>query len=149
MHPKLKGIIAYFFPMQGQFLMRFNGVFYEAHIYHHWIMFCFLIGCSTGPTEIKDDEELNAIVNALIVSSKEAKKKAAEYPSIGIKSLKYDPSKDEISGELEKASTATAASRLLKVAESDTLCASNTRIIVSLMDSKDSARACMSRGVSA
>jgi type II secretory pathway component GspD/PulD (secretin) len=68
-----------------------------------------LAGCSSAPS-IKDDKELNSLVEALVKNSDEMKKKSAERVVKGIKTLKVET--DKVSADLEKASVPEVVRRM-------------------------------------
>ena len=68
-----------------------------------------LAGCSNAP-DIKDDKELNSLVEALVKNSDEMKKKAAERVVKGIKTLKVEA--DRVTADLERASVPEVVRRI-------------------------------------
>ncbi|HAO20616.1 MAG TPA: hypothetical protein DCQ37_09180, partial [Desulfobacteraceae bacterium] len=68
-----------------------------------------LAGCSNAP-DVKDDRELNSLVEALVKNSDEMKKKSAERVVRGIKTLKVEA--DRVSADLEKASVPEVVRRI-------------------------------------
>lgn len=72
----------------------------------------FLTGCATAPP-VKEDKELNALVEALVKNNVEMKKKWAEQEGKGVVKLTLDRDTDTVSAELERASVPKVVRRLL------------------------------------